>query len=1143
MTKRAAPETTQNPVAKRHRVGDGNSDYRTPTVEEIEMLATGTTATSSLFSLKVDALLEARKVKYAKLQSLESALRILKDVFETAAAVPDKSISDAMKFMKERSIVIPFAEPPSPDAQYQLAFAPPSRVSIIGSFLLRANIRTKTAQNVDMAVEMPKTLFQEKDYLRFRYHHKRAYYLAALADEVHRNRKKLPEFEMRLAAPDGDRWRPVLELHFAQNPANTQTSTSKGKGTKTTSQTADHSVPKDHSSSFVLRIHPTIDHTTFPHTRLAPSRDNLRTSTTTSSQPVEPAATSPGDHPTPVYNASILRDMLPLAHLNHLHAAIKLCPAMLDAIILGKIWLRQRGVNAERTGFSGFLWSMLVAWVVNGRGSGSGGAAGTGAGAMGGASALQLFRMVVEVLAHRDFVRDPIVMTKDGNPLDVEEFSLPHFASAYHVTILDPTGRLNLAANMTSASLASLQHDARVTFETLGRVGDDERERAFDHVFLDKVDDEWLKWDAFIRVPKASSLKSKAENHDLYRGPNLQISNVSSVLSRALKARVHLVDARIVELHPSWAIASPPPKHQPSVTIGFLVNAAEWSNVIEMGPSADSDLFAAAGSSEFSQLWGDKCTVRRFQDGAIRECVVWDGQVRNSAGGVLGAMVSWLIKKHWGIEASFQHFDSLNDLFRNGSIWNQDGFQTVVDAFDGLSRDLRAISDQLPLGILSVSGASSSLRYAAAAIPEAGVKNTTPIHVVCEMEHSTRWPDDLEAIQAMKLALYVKIAELLQKRNSDYKAVVATSLRWHGAPQLHPLTGAITASGCLEVTTAGALLFRIQIYTERELILLQRAGDDNSRPADQKEAYRNHQSVYPALGLTMRLVKRWVASQMLSSLLSEELVELLCLSVFVNSRPWSPPGTGVAGFYRVLNLLATRNFQESPVFVELEQGKMTQELLQDIVLASKESAKNGTRIRQGYLSVATEVDPSGYLWCDPACTLGWFIASRVAQLAKEASSVILDVEGNVQTAFELSESDFDTVIHLDPRHVKNYFLNLRRKELPSQARRYKNLELATERDFAAFDAPQEFVYELQDAFRESALVFWDYYGGDRVGILWNQLVMKRLRYRTTNSYSTVPVVDQNGNMTGEVDPNKIAMLVEILQSGNGGIVIGASSFV
>ena len=60
----------------------------------------------------------------------------------------------------------------------------PFHVNVAGSYALGVASETTGAVSVDLVVTMPATLFTEKDYLDFRYPHKRAFYLASIAASI-----------------------------------------------------------------------------------------------------------------------------------------------------------------------------------------------------------------------------------------------------------------------------------------------------------------------------------------------------------------------------------------------------------------------------------------------------------------------------------------------------------------------------------------------------------------------------------------------------------------------------------------------------------------------------------------------------------------------------------------------------------------------------------------------------------------------------------------------------------------------------------------------------------------------------------------------------------------------------------------------
>lgn len=108
----------------------------------------------------------------------------------------------------------------------------------------------------------------------------------------------------------------------------------------------------------VIRIIPCIATDVFPSQRLAPSKCNLRKDNESGSK--EPQAT-------PIYNASILKDTVPVSSLAFLYQHAKSTPAFKEAVMLAKIWLYQRGLdasNSKGSGFGLFLFSMLMGYLL-----------------------------------------------------------------------------------------------------------------------------------------------------------------------------------------------------------------------------------------------------------------------------------------------------------------------------------------------------------------------------------------------------------------------------------------------------------------------------------------------------------------------------------------------------------------------------------------------------------------------------------------------------------------------------------------------------------------------------------------------------------------------------------------------------------
>lgn len=69
-------------------------------------------------------------------------------------------------------------------------------------------VKSENTTSVDMIVVMPESIFQDKDFLNYRYFYKRSYYLACLAagiqDATH------DEFDLNFGYMNGNNLHPIL---------------------------------------------------------------------------------------------------------------------------------------------------------------------------------------------------------------------------------------------------------------------------------------------------------------------------------------------------------------------------------------------------------------------------------------------------------------------------------------------------------------------------------------------------------------------------------------------------------------------------------------------------------------------------------------------------------------------------------------------------------------------------------------------------------------------------------------------------------------------------------------------------------------------------------------------------------------------
>eukprot|EP00439_Symbiodinium_sp_Y106_P059016 s415_g8.t1 len=142
--------------------------------EVVEIARTRNLYKSNLFRLQLEELVKEMTPKKPP-PGLEAALHALRPLLLEKLRARDIPADFAQEFPALRFAQRGGAAPSA------LRFTAPRRIDVVGSFLL--GTYTKEELTVDVAVEMPSDMFRSKervDYLNFRYHDKRAAYLAEL---------------------------------------------------------------------------------------------------------------------------------------------------------------------------------------------------------------------------------------------------------------------------------------------------------------------------------------------------------------------------------------------------------------------------------------------------------------------------------------------------------------------------------------------------------------------------------------------------------------------------------------------------------------------------------------------------------------------------------------------------------------------------------------------------------------------------------------------------------------------------------------------------------------------------------------------------------------------------------------------------
>lgn len=1073
---------------------------------------------SNIFKLQIDELVKEVKLKDSHVTKIEKVLHRLHDFINKVPPIENLTLQQAENHFNSKKLVIPFPDPKPTKVNYTFSYLAPEDVSLVGSFGLKTGISQADGMSIDIALTMPSELFQPKDYLNYRALYKRAFYLAYVADNLIPLSKKnnLP-IKITYQFLNDDILCPVLKL----------------ESIKTDNQD-DLSF---HKTKFTINIIAGFPFGVFDAKKLLPDKNCIRVQAESKDLP-----------PTPIYNSSILSLTSYDYYLKFLYTSRKSTEAFKDACILGRLWLQQRNMGSavNKGGFGHFEFAILMSALLNG-----GGVNGNKI-LLHGFSSYQLFKGTIKYLATMDLSTGYLSFSSQIGE-DVTSKYNPE--SGFNVpTIFDKNVKLNILWKMTKSSYQTLQVQAMDTLHLLNDVVKDR----FDPILLQKTSFDQMKYDVVLNLSIPDDL------YDSF-GPLEKISFIS--FDNFLKHKLYLIlknalGERISDLHirnEKFSNIFPINKRKPSninnnYIIGLQLNPDECEKLVSKGPNNDDEALGV----KFRSFWGSKASLRRFKDGTIQHCVVWTAKANEPI--VLSIIKYSLdlhlhsdISQHLVFEASGFNNRLPTPLLPSASnqlITSLSSFTNLKNSFEGLSKILSNLD--LPLNIKALLPASTSLRYSSLLqpVPFALANPDFWNDVVLQFETSTRWPDEISALENTKTAFLLKILEILNQETA-YKSFITRddSILFNESISL------------LNILTPEGYGFRIRVLTERDEVLYLRAVNNaDKQKALLQDVYLEFNLKYlgvvkhtrtvstlahhfPFYSPTVRLFKQWLDSQLLMHHFTDELIELIALKPFVDPAPYSVPHSVGNGFLQILNFLSTWNWKEDSLILDLAKSSNDVEEELTIKLSDRLSIQAHQVIEQNFekirktdpsgirtqLFIGSKDDPSGILWSN---NLTLPIASRLTGLARVAI-LLLKTEGfsdsNIDMLFTPALKDYDFVVK-----VKTNNLTTSSGILPSNT--FKNL-VGTETSFpddvtTKYDLVQAYVDDLNRKFGNVILFSTRKFTGlneDGSNVISGIFVpnsISKKKFRANLGINVKPVEDQKEDVIVNKDAifNQITLL-------------------
>lgn len=420
-------------------------------------------------------------------------------------------------------------------------------------------------------------------------------------------------------------------------------------------------------------------------------------------------------------------------------------------------------------------------------------------------------------------------------------------------------------------------------------------------------------------------------------------------------------------------------------------------------------------------------------------------------------------------------YNELNKILRNLKEMKHD-----ITGIQPISSHLRSSSvfPPLPVG-LQPKNKSLKRRKGVTLFPEnfdqAGkVLHIDPIEFLVTLESSSKWPNDWEALEAAKQEYLIQVCESLRSQFS-YAVRLAD-----GGSHLDILHG--------------QFVYRLQLRCPKELNLISSLSSKQefqNRRLELEIGPRIHAALDQlyrekiAFATTCRIVKRWVSCQLLMDHLSEITTDLLVAHLFLAPEPYTEPASSLCGFRRFLKLIATYNWEQSPLVVNFDnQIKMDE-------ISKLRDSMSEDRSKYPPIVICTPFDrePSPWTRSNPV-QRSLDLLVRICTKAYDYfnTEVILkhEVKDEYKALFRPNFKVFDLLIKLNAQVVQNFFMTfdsprdfyLRGKESES-----KKSSAFSVMPIVGLNMVEQYTGLLREHFGHLAWFFHDRYGQRLIGVV------------------------------------------------------------
>ena len=770
-----------------------------------------------------------------------------------------------------------------------ITFKPPSSIKAVGGHsyggALSFNTNNRegkdgkeedTTPAIDVAIEMPSSCFNEKDYLDHRYHLKRMVYLKHIQKQLLMSRKKkniAKKFVKKcdLTFYQNDNRKPCLTITI-----------------------------DNHERDLKVRVLPCCAANLFPKQRLGPTKSNLKKNEVR--------------FESPRYSQSIAEDAAMHSINEWLQNKYKEVKFLGAASVLIKAWASRRHLfEYSNDGITGFFLSCLLAHMVE-----------TSDALSPAMDTNQLVQGFFVTLATAKKNSSGIANSKrtsgsNKSSGELESSSIPNYFTggvfcdseldeetkrswigAFKVVFLSPCGSLNLASRISQGAIEELVQEAVKSSEVLEQAG----RNAFVEVFLTDLP-RAVRYDLHMQV-EISPTSSLKDVKDISSETRVAEEEIFSIMKIAMSDRADAV--RCASVGASACNAN-------KIWIGVQLNPENGLKVIDVGPPTDNE----AEAKTFRAFWGKKSELRRFKDARICEAVVWSFVPASRRHHIPAVAAEYALKKNVksidSITWTSKVFDDLLSSSDGSFVAVSEHSKHLLQTLDRLARRMKEMKD-VPLKVYNVQPISAAFRGCDPFPPKqhplmfgigAGLGKDDEVisacprtlNVLVQLEGSGRWPEEEEEIIKTKQLMAIEIAEKLKQS--------------FGTPNI------VSNDGIVDILHEG-YAFRLFLNASNGGPLIRKIEAEQAIVSKHAMLLASISSRFPTFAIAVQIAKRWIASHMFSPHVPDEIIELLVAKVFCHPGGLSPPNSREVAFARFLELLCTHPFGILPLVLDPESS-------------------------------------------------------------------------------------------------------------------------------------------------------------------------------------------------------------------------------